>query len=122
MSRIVVPTLAFLSAMGVAASAAWADQPKPWGIWMQEPASPTMHQIAALNTTLTVIILVILAFVFVLLGYVCVRFRASRNPEPATWAHNTTLEVLWTLLPVVILVIIAFPSFRLGLPSFFRSG
>jgi cytochrome c oxidase subunit 2 len=113
MSRIVVPAITLFAAIGVAASPAAADQPTPWGIWMQEAASPTMHQIVALNTTITAIILVVLAFVFVLLGYVCVRFRASRNPVPARWTHNTPLEVAWTLLPVVILVAIAFPSFRL---------
>lgn len=113
MSRIVVPAVTVFSAVGFAASQALADQPKPWGIWMQEAASPTMHQITALNTTITAIILVVLAFVFVLLGYVCLRFHASRNPIPAKWTHNTPLEVAWTLLPVLILVTIAFPSFRL---------
>jgi cytochrome c oxidase subunit 2 len=102
-----------VSAVGFSAPPALADQPVPWGMWMQEAASPTMHQITALNTTITVIILAVLAFVFILLGYVCIRFHASRNPIPAAWAHNTPLEVAWTLLPVLILVAIAFPSFRL---------
>jgi cytochrome c oxidase subunit 2 len=113
MSRIVVPAVTVFSTVGFAASQALADQPQPWGIWMQEAASPTMHQIASLNTTITAIILAILAFVFVLLSYVCLRFHASRHPVPAKWAHNTPLEVAWTLLPVLILVAIAFPSFRL---------
>jgi hypothetical protein len=113
MSRIVVPAVTVFSAVGLAASQALADQPKPWGIWMQEAASPTMHQITALNTTVTAIILVVLALVFVLLGYVAIRFHASRNPVPAKWTHNTSLEVAWTLLPVLILVAIAFPSFHL---------
>jgi cytochrome c oxidase subunit 2 len=111
MSRIVVPVVSLGAA--VAAAPALADQPKPWGIWLQEAASPTMHQITALNTTITAIILAILALVFLLLGYVCIRFRASRNPVPARWAHNTPLELAWTLAPVLILVAIAFPSFHL---------
>jgi cytochrome c oxidase subunit 2 len=113
MSRIIVPAITVFSAGVLGTGQALADQPVPWGMWMQEAASPTMHQIATLNTTITAIILVVLAFVFGLLGYVCIRFRASRNPIPAGWAHNTPLEVAWTLLPVVILVAIAFPSFRL---------
>lgn len=112
MSRI-VPALCVFPAVAVWASGAYADQPRPWGIWMQEAASPTMHRITALNTTITAIILVVLAFVFILLGYVAVRFHASRHPTPAKWAHNTALEVAWTLVPVLILVVIAFPSFRL---------
>ncbi|HXP95670.1 MAG TPA: cytochrome c oxidase subunit II [Telmatospirillum sp.] len=113
MSRIVVPVISVFSATVLGIGQALADQPVPWGIWMQDAASPTMHQIAALNTTITAIILAVLAVVFVLLGYICIRFRASRNPTPARWAHNTSLEVAWTLLPVLILVAIAFPSFRL---------
>lgn len=112
MSRI-LPALAVLMGIACAAPSASADQPRPWGMWLQEAASPTMEQISQLNTVITVIILLILAVVFGLLGYVIVRFRASRNPHPANWSHNTSLEVAWTLIPVLILVAIAFPSFRL---------
>jgi cytochrome c oxidase subunit 2 len=111
MSKI-VGALTGLSALAVG-RAALADQPHPWGMWMQDAASPTMHQITALNTTITAIILVVVAVVFGLLATVMIRFRASRNPVPARWSHNTALEVAWTLLPVLILVAIAFPSFRL---------
>jgi cytochrome c oxidase subunit 2 len=72
-----------------------------------------MHQIVSLNDLITVIILCIVALVFGLLGYIVLRFRASRNPAPAQWSHHTSLEVAWTLGPVLVLVIIAFPSFRL---------
>jgi cytochrome c oxidase subunit 2 len=113
MSRIVVPAVSVFTGVGLVATKALADQPVPWGIWMQEAASPTMHQITALNTTITAIILAVLVFVFILLGYVAFRFHASRNPVPAKWAHNTPLEIAWTLLPVLILVAIAFPSFHL---------
>ncbi len=67
-----------------------------------------MVQIDSLHTTLTVIIALILLVVFVLLGYVCVRFHASRNPVPANFTHNAKLEIIWTLVPVLILVVIAF--------------
>lgn len=98
---------------GQAAAPALADQPRPWGLWMQEAASPTMQQIESLNITITVIILIVLAVVFALLGYIIFRFRASRNPQPAKFEHNTPLEFLWTMIPVLILVAIAFPSFHL---------
>ncbi len=111
MSRILVPALALPSLF--AAAPALADQPRPWGMWMQPAASPIMHQIVALNTIITGIILVIVILVFGLLGYVIFRFRASRNPVPAKWTHNTPLEVAWTLGPVLVLVFIAFPSFHL---------
>lgn len=113
MSRSFASALLGLVATGFCALPALADQPQPWGLWMQDAASPTMRQIVHLNATITVIILVILALVFLLLGYVMVRFSARRNPTPAQWTHNTGLEVAWTLIPVLILVFIAFPSFRL---------
>ncbi|HIJ62543.1 MAG TPA: cytochrome c oxidase subunit II [Rhodospirillaceae bacterium] len=113
MSRRFAAALLGLVAMGLCALPAMADQPQPWGLWMQDAASPTMQQIVRLNGTITVIILLILVLVFLLLGYVMVRFSAKRNPKPAQWTHHTGLEVAWTLIPVLILVFIAFPSFRL---------
>ncbi|MTJ84433.1 MAG: cytochrome c oxidase subunit II [Telmatospirillum sp.] len=113
MSRTVRPVVSSALLLGAGATPALADQPSPWGLWLQEAASPTMHQISALNATITTIILFILAFVFILLAYICVRFHQSRNPVPARFAHNAPLEILWTLTPVLILVLIAFPSFRL---------
>ncbi len=62
---------------------------------------------------LLVIIFLIAAFVLGLLLYVIVRFRASNNPVPSRTSHNTVIELLWTVVPVVILVIIAIPSFKL---------
>ena len=113
MSRSFSAALIGLFATGLGILPALADQPQPWGLWMQDAASPTMRQIVQLNSTITVIILLILALVFGLMGYVMIRFRAGRNPIPAQWTHNTGLEVAWTLIPVLILVFIAFPSFRL---------
>jgi cytochrome c oxidase subunit 2 len=113
MTRSVNSILAVLATVGMAVPSAYADQPRPWGLWMQEAASPTMQQISDLNTIITVIIFGVTILVFALLGYVIVRFNAKRNPQPAKWTHNTTLEFAWTLLPVLILVAIAFPSFKL---------
>lgn len=98
----------------VAAGAAEdGGQPWPWQWNFQAAASPTMERVAALTLTLNVIIVAIVVFVTALVGYVAWRFRASRNPVPAQWTHNPKLEVAWTVIPVLILVAIAFPSFNL---------
>ena len=76
---------------------------------MQDGATPTHDHLNWLHDLLLVIITLITLFVLGLLIYVCVRFRASRNPVPSRTSHNTLLEVLWTALPVLILVVIAIP-------------
>ena len=93
--------------------AGWAAEPHNWQLGMQPPATPVQEAIHALHNELLIIIFAISAFVLGLLLYVIVRFRASRNPVPSRTAHNTVIEVLWTVVPVLILVIIAIPSFRL---------
>jgi cytochrome c oxidase subunit 2 len=94
-------------------AAAWAWGPENWQLGMQPPATPIKAAIHGLHDELLVIIFAITAFVLGLLLYVMIRFRASRNPVPSRTAHNTVIEILWTVLPVLILVIIAIPSFRL---------
>lgn len=89
-------------------------QPTPWGIGFQPSASPIEHEIVWFhNQLLLPIITVITLFVLGLLLYVMWRFRVARNPTPSRTAHNTVVEILWTVMPVVILVVIAIPSFRL---------
>jgi cytochrome c oxidase subunit 2 len=95
------------------AGAAWSAEPRPWQIGMQPPASPTAARIQDLHNLVMVIITVITLFVAGLLVWVAFRYRASRNPVPGRTSHNTVIEVTWTVLPVLILVVIAIPSFRL---------
>ncbi len=95
------------------AEPALADFPRTWQMGMQTPASPVAEQIVWLHNLVLVIITAITIFVAALLGYVIWRFSAERNPTPSQTSHNTTLEVLWTVVPVLILVVIAIPSFRL---------
>ena len=102
---------ATLAALGSAP--AFAQAPKPWEIGMQAAHSPVKVQIAHLNDLLTVIITLITLFVAGLLGWVVWRYRASVHPVPSRTSHNTLLEVAWTIVPVLILVVIAIPSFRL---------
>jgi cytochrome c oxidase subunit 2 len=97
----------------VGASAAAAGEPEPWGLNLQEAASPIMEQMIDFHNLLLVIITAITIFVTALLVWALIRYNRRANPEPAKFHHNTTLEVLWTVVPILILVIIAIPSFRL---------
>ncbi len=90
-----------------------SGRPWPWQWDFQAAASPTMERIASLTLTLNIIIVAIVVLVTALVVYVAWRFRASRNPVPARWTHNSKLEIAWTTIPVLILVAIAFPSFDL---------
>jgi cytochrome c oxidase subunit 2 len=92
---------------------AGTGQPSPWQIGFQGAASPIMEQIDEFHWWLTVISALITLFVLVLLVIVFVRFNEKANPVPSTTTHHTGLEVAWTVIPVVILVAIAIPSFRL---------
>jgi cytochrome c oxidase subunit 2 len=92
---------------------ALAAEPLPWHINFQDAASPVMERIEDFHDMLLVIITVISLFVLGLLIYVMWRFSEKRNPTPSKTTHNTLIEVIWTVVPVLILVVIAVPSFRL---------
>jgi cytochrome c oxidase subunit 2 len=108
---VLLMALAILLAGGV--FAAYAAQPEPWQMNLQPPASPVDDRMHAFHNLLLVVITAITLFVLALLVYTCVRFRESRNPVPSRRSHHTILEIVWTAVPVLILVIIAIPSFRL---------
>jgi cytochrome c oxidase subunit 2 len=92
---------------------AHAQAPEPWEMGMQKGFSPVKDEIIWLHDLVLVIITLITLFVGALLVWVMVRYNAKRNPTPSRTSHNPILEVAWTLLPVLILVVIAIPSFRL---------
>jgi cytochrome c oxidase subunit 2 len=92
---------------------AGTGQPSDWQLGLQGSASPVMDSLVSFHNFLLVLITLIAAFVLGLLLTVMVKFNARANPTPTRTTHNTTLEVLWTVVPVVILVVIAIPSFRL---------
>jgi cytochrome c oxidase subunit II len=105
-----------LTVAGMALAAggvALGDQPRPWEITLQDAATPVMENIISFHNLLLVIITVITLFVLALLVIVVVKFNAKANPVPSKTTHNTLIEVAWTLIPVLILVAIAVPSFRL---------
>jgi cytochrome c oxidase subunit II len=87
-------------------------QPSPWQIGLQQSATPVMDDIVWFHDLLLWIIGAITVFVLVLLIVIMVKFNARSNPTPSRTTHNTTLEVLWTVVPIMILVFIAIPSFR----------
>jgi cytochrome c oxidase subunit II len=97
----------------VGAGSALADQPRPWQISFQEAASPVMEQIQWFHDFLFWVIVAITLFVLALMCYCAVKFNEKSNPTPSRTTHNTALEVLWTAIPILILVAIAVPSFRL---------
>lgn len=85
---------------------------KPWQHYYQPAASPVMKHLEGLHDFVFVIITIITIFVTGLLAYVCIKFRESKNPVPNRFAHNTTVEILWTIIPILILVAIGIPSVR----------
>ncbi len=98
-----MPTLAYAA----------AGQPEPWQLGLQDMVTPVGHFINSFHNFLMVVITAITLFVLALLVYVMVKFNAKANPVPSKTTHNVGLEVAWTVIPVLILVAIAIPSFRL---------
>jgi cytochrome c oxidase subunit 2 len=116
-SRTLVFALAVVAtALGLAVGfgdLAAAAEPQNWQMGFQPAATPIAEQAHRFHDALLIIIAAISAFVLVLLLYVMIRFNAKANPTPSKTSHNTLVEVLWTVIPVMILVGIAIPSFRL---------
>lgn len=98
-------------------SSAWAQSvvgaPRPWEMGMQRSFSPIKDRIIGLHDLVLVIITLITLLVGVLLIIVMTKFSARKNPVASQTTHHTLLEVVWTVAPVLVLVIIAIPSFRL---------
>ncbi|MEK9645645.1 MAG: cytochrome c oxidase subunit II [Alphaproteobacteria bacterium] len=86
---------------------------QPWQTGFQPAATPLMERITDFHNLLLIVITLISLFVLALLAYVMFRFNEKANPTPTRTTHNTTIEVLWTVIPVIILLVIAIPSFKL---------
>ena len=112
-SRVLAPVALVAATVVFFAGNADAAQPLPWQLGLQPPAGSIAEMADDLHNLLLVVITLISLFVLALLVYVGVRFRASANPVPSKTSHNTVIEILWTVIPVLILVGIAVPSFRL---------
>ncbi len=102
-----------LVAILFATNFAFAGQPEPWQLNFQTPATSIKEDVDSFHDLLLWITGGITLFVTLLLAYVAIRFRRSKNPVPSKTTHNVMLEVVWTIIPVLILIVIAIPSFRL---------
>ena len=111
MHRSITASAGFLLTLLVSGVAA-ANQPQPWQMGFQPAASPVMEQINWFHNMLLIIITLITLFVLALLVYVMWRFNEKRNPTPTKTTHNTFIEVAWTAIPVLILLLIFVPSMR----------
>jgi cytochrome c oxidase subunit 2 len=105
--------MAGLAVAGGAQAQPVVGVPHDWQMNFPTSYTPVMDKVESLNDLLLVIISLISLFVLVLLVYAVWRFHASRNAVATTTTHNTVLEIAWTVIPILILVIIAIPSFRL---------
>ncbi len=110
-SRLAAGLAAMFAAAGAAAAA--DGRPVNWQMNFQPPATPIAEQMQDFHNLLLVIITAITVFVLALLVWVMVRYNEKANPVPSKTSHNTMLEIAWTVVPVLILLVIAIPSFRL---------
>ena len=94
-------------------SKAFGKQATDWQLSFQNPATDLMGSVVGLHNIILIVMTLVTLFVLFLLFYVSFRFSAKRNPIPSTRTHNTVVEVLWTAIPIVILVVLAIPSFKL---------
>ncbi len=102
-----------MAALPALADEANSNLPHNWQMGMEKPASERMSEIVGLHDFLLWIIAAVTLFVFALLVWIAIRYNARSNPVPSQTTHNAVLEVAWTIIPVIILVVIAVPSFRL---------
>ncbi|MCP4071592.1 MAG: cytochrome c oxidase subunit II, partial [Hyphomicrobiales bacterium] len=113
MKKSFVGIIAFTAALFVPIAFASSAELKDWAIWFQPAASEMMERIEWFSIHTFRFIVPIAVFVTILLLFVMTRFNARANPEPTTTSHNSLIEVIWTVVPIIILVMIAIPSFDL---------
>lgn len=115
MHRWIAPlvTSTFSLALTASAFASGKGQPDPWQLGYQEAVTDVAADLHSLSSGLHWVAALITIFVTILLGYVCWKFSAKRNPVADRFSHNTVVEVVWTVVPVLILVGMAYPSIKL---------
>ena len=91
----------------------FASRPAPWQMDFQEAASPIMRELHSFHNFLLVLTGAIVLFVLFLIAYVLLRFNAKANPIPSKVTHNVAIEIIWTVIPIILLIVIAIPSFRI---------
>ena len=110
---VALAPMAVLGVLGSIGDAVAGGRSEPWQMWFQAPASPVMERIMWFHDLLFVLEVVIVVLVLGILAAIIVRFNAKSNPVPSKTTHNTMLEVVWTGVPIFILMIIAVPSLKL---------
>ena len=110
MKRVLFFLTCFFSVFGYALA---DGGPKPWQMDFRPAATPTMEKVVAFNNFVNPIIIAIALFVIGLMIYIAIRFSEKNNPKPTKTTHNTFLEIIWTVIPVLILVVISIPAFKL---------
>ena len=113
LKRLIAFVVTSVTVLGLGVALAATGQPEPWQLGMQDGATPVMNDIIWFHNYLLWLIVAITLFVLALLLIVAVKFNSRSNPVPSRTTHNTTIEMIWTVVPVLILVTIAVPSFRL---------
>ena len=109
--RTILHTIIFYM---TSASLLYSSEPKNWQLGFQESVTSIMNDVVFMHDYILMpIITAISVFVLFLLFYVCIKFRESKNPNPSKTTHNTFIEIVWTLIPCLILIVIAIPSFKL---------
>lgn len=111
--KLVLKLSAAIGMLMIMAAAAWADQPEPWQMWFQDAGSQLMRDVDWFGRYTFWFIAPITVFVMALLLIVMVRFNTRANPNPSRTTHNTLIEIIWTGLPILVLIAIAIPSFNL---------
>ena len=111
--RLVHNIIASLALLLILPSIAFANKPTDGGYWLQDAATPVMEELTKLHNFVFWIILGITLFVMVLMGWIMFRFSAKRNPTASKTTHHVGLEVAWTIVPIIILLVMVVPSMRL---------
>lgn len=111
--NLLMPLFAFIAVFSLSLTNPAFAEIVPWQMHFQDAVTPAMEHITSFHNMMLYIISGIVALVTILLIYVLVRFNAKANPVPSTTTHNVLLEVIWTVVPVIILIVIAVPSFKL---------
>ncbi len=112
LSVLPVWAVTMIALLGPALAESDQVRSKPWQMWFQPAASPTAERVFAFNAQLLVIETLITLFVLGLMVYIVIRFNEKANPTPSKTTHNTALEIIWTGLPILILIGIAVPSLK----------
>ena len=110
MKKVLFFLTCFFSFLGVSIA---DGGPKPWQMDFRPAATPTMEKVVAFHNFVNPIIIAIAVFVIALMAYIAIRFSEKNNPKPSKTTHNTFLEIAWTVIPALILIVISIPAFKL---------